>query len=64
MRTSELHLSNLEAGDYKFRLTVTDNSDQEDSATVTVNVQPVSSPLLEIVLLTKNLRRIIDLSCL
>ena len=40
-RTSELHLSNLEAGQYKFRLTVADESGQEDSADVMVNVQPV-----------------------
>ena len=41
--TSELHLSNLEAGDYKFRLTVADESGQEDTADVLVNVQPVGT---------------------
>ncbi|XP_035659768.1 dyslexia-associated protein KIAA0319-like isoform X1 [Branchiostoma floridae] len=39
-RSSILHVSNMEVGDYTFTLTVTDISGQEDSASVTVIVQP------------------------
>lgn len=45
-RTSELHLSNFESGRYIIRLTVTDASEQEDTATVTVTVLPVSKLLV------------------
>ncbi|XP_066268717.1 dyslexia-associated protein KIAA0319-like protein isoform X2 [Branchiostoma lanceolatum] len=39
-RTSILHVSNMEVGDYTFTLTVTDSAEQEDDASVTVIVQP------------------------
>ncbi|XP_078665595.1 dyslexia-associated protein KIAA0319-like protein isoform X1 [Branchiostoma floridae x Branchiostoma belcheri] len=39
-RSSILHVSNMEVGDYTFTLTVTDGSDQQDDASVTVVVQP------------------------
>lgn len=44
-RTQCLVLSNLEVGDYTFQLTVTDDAGQEDTAKVTIIVQPVSSIL-------------------
>lgn len=40
MRTPILQLSAMQEGDYTFQLTVTDSSGQQDTAHVTVIVQP------------------------
>ena len=40
VRTPTLQLSALQEGDYTFQLTVTDTSGQQDTAKVTVIVQP------------------------
>ncbi len=40
MRTPILQLSAMQEGDYTFQLTVTDSSGQQDTAQVTVIVQP------------------------
>lgn len=43
MRTPILQLSALQEGDYTFKLTVTDSAGQQDTAEVTVIVQPGES---------------------
>lgn len=43
MRTPILQLSAMQEGDYTFQLTVTDSSGQQDTAHVTVIVQPGKS---------------------
>lgn len=40
VRTPTLQLSAMQEGDYTFQLTVTDSSGQQDTAQVTVIVQP------------------------
>lgn len=61
VRTPILQLSAMQEGDYTFQLTVTDSAGQQDTAQVTVFVQPGEQPPQQVSLLSP--RRCRTLTC-